>query len=78
MAITGRLRDKGLFKVPTLRQIKLTAPYMHDGSVPTLRAVVEGYVQASNSMTKIKDSEMLPMELTESDINDLVEYLNAL
>ena len=35
--------DKGKFKVPTLRNVEKTAPYMHDGSLPTLEAVVEHY-----------------------------------
>ena len=40
---TGRARDMGKFKAPTLRNIALTAPYMHDGSVPTLEAVIDHY-----------------------------------
>ncbi|HVJ46558.1 MAG TPA: cytochrome c peroxidase [Luteolibacter sp.] len=41
--ITGRARDEGLFKVPSLRNIELTAPYMHDGRFATLEEVVEFY-----------------------------------
>lgn len=41
--ITGRAADEGLFKVPTLRNIELTAPYMHDGRFATLEEVVEFY-----------------------------------
>jgi cytochrome c peroxidase len=41
--ITGRLQDNGAFKVPSLRHIELTAPYMHDGRFATLEEVVEFY-----------------------------------
>ncbi len=41
--ITGRAQDNGLFKVPSLRNIELTAPYMHDGRFATLEEVVEFY-----------------------------------
>ena len=41
--ITGRVQDEGLFKVPSLRNIELTAPYMHDGRFATLEEVVEFY-----------------------------------
>ncbi len=44
--VTGADRDRDAFKTPTLRNIVLTAPYMHDGSLPTLEAVIEFY--ASN------------------------------
>jgi cytochrome c peroxidase len=42
-ALTGRAQDEGLFKVPSLRNIGLTAPYMHDGRFQTLEQVVEFY-----------------------------------
>ncbi len=42
-ALTGRAQDEGLFKVPSLRNIALTAPYMHDGRFATLEQVVEFY-----------------------------------
>lgn len=42
-ALTGRAQDEGLFKVPSLRNIELTAPYMHDGRFATLEQVVEFY-----------------------------------
>lgn len=41
--VTGRTRDEGLFKVPSLRNIALTGPYMHDGRHATLDAVIEHY-----------------------------------
>lgn len=41
--VTGNLNDEGVFKVPTLRNVELTAPYMHDGRFNTLEEVVEFY-----------------------------------
>ena len=41
--ITRKADDRGKFKVPTLRNVALTAPYMHDGSLATLRDVVDHY-----------------------------------
>ncbi|MCG6980964.1 MAG: di-heme enzyme [Deltaproteobacteria bacterium] len=41
--ITGRREDMGKFRAPTLRNIALTAPYMHDGSIPTLDGVIDHY-----------------------------------
>lgn len=41
--VTGKLEDEGKFKVPTMRNIELTAPYMHDGRFNTLEEVVEFY-----------------------------------
>ncbi len=42
-ALTNRPQDEGVFKVPSLRNIELTAPYMHDGRFATLEQVVEFY-----------------------------------
>ncbi|MGE3510687.1 MAG: MbnH family di-heme enzyme [Vicinamibacterales bacterium] len=42
-AVTGRPEDMGRYKAPTLRNVALTAPYMHDGSLPTLEAVIDHY-----------------------------------
>ena len=41
--LTGRARDMGAFKAPSLRNVALTAPYMHDGSIPTLAAAIDHY-----------------------------------
>ena len=41
--LTGRARDMGRFKAPSLRNVALTAPYMHDGSIPTLDAAIDHY-----------------------------------
>ena len=79
-------RDMGKFRVPTLRNIALTAPYMHDGSIATLREVVEHYVaggaQPSRPMTgatnKRKDPRIKPLSLTDNERDDLVAFLESL
>ncbi len=75
-AITGRAEDWGAFKTPTLRNISLTAPYMHDGSLATLREVVEFYNRGS--VMNSADPSIRPLRLTSSEIDALVAFLNAL
>src|SRR5213075_536581 len=50
--VTRRRRDMGKFKAPTLRNIALTAPYMHDGSIATLEGVLEHYSHGGRSLTR--------------------------
>ncbi len=45
MSVTGDASHRGLFKVPTLRNIAVTAPYMHDGSIETLGGVLDMYAR---------------------------------
>jgi cytochrome c peroxidase len=52
-AITGNSNDYGKFKVPTLRNIALTAPYMHDGRFSSLDEVIEHYSSGINQSTTI-------------------------
>ena len=65
------------FKVPTLRNIALTAPYMHDASLATLEAVIVKYnlgsLNDSNRAVEIK-----PLNLSAGDIIDLAEFLRGL
>lgn len=75
--ITSRDRDYKLFKVPTLRRIRHTAPYMHDGRIATLRAVVDAYNEGARDLEVI-DTDIKPLELTSQEITDLVNFLNAL
>ena len=69
--------DKGAFKTPTLRNIEQTAPYMHDGSLKTLRDVVDFYVGGGNSNEHL-DKEMKPLNLTRDERDDLVTFLQSL
>ena len=74
---TGRVRDYKLFKVPTLRLIRDTAPYMHDGSIATLRAVVEAYNAGAPGVVGV-DTDIRPLELSSQEIDDLVSLLESL
>ncbi len=67
------------FKTPTLRNVELTAPYMHDGSVATLEEVVEHYAAGGRAHeNRQKDDRMRPLQLTPQNRADLVEFLKAL
>jgi cytochrome c peroxidase len=67
----------GAFKTPGLRNALLTAPYMHDGSVPTLEEVVRFYNAGGKHRQGV--SELIkPLQLTEHEIFDLVAFLGAL
>jgi cytochrome c peroxidase len=72
--------DPGSFKTPTLREVTRHAPYMHDGSIPTLRAVVEFYNRGGIANPDLDDRlrRRGPIGLTPSEINDLVELLVSL
>jgi len=66
-ALTGRERDKNVFKVPTLRNIALTAPYFHNGSAATLEEAL-----------RIMAKHNLGTKLTSLEINDIIAFLNTL
>lgn len=78
--VTGRKNDNGKFKVPTLRNIAYTAPYMHDGSLKTLEEVVAYYsTGGSGHMNESMHVHIEPgLELTDQDKMDLVSFLKAL
>ena len=80
MEVTGRAADLGKFRVPTLRNIALTAPYMHDGSIATLQAVVEHYVAmgAQRKENPRLDAKLRPLVLDNDERADLVSFLESL
>ncbi len=69
--------DKGAFKTPTLRNVAKTAPYMHDGSLKTLKDVVDFYAGGGNSNPYL-DKEIKVIHLSGQDRADLVEFLKCL
>ncbi|MFH0944122.1 MAG: cytochrome c peroxidase [Planctomycetota bacterium] len=82
-AISRGLDDLGSFKTPTLRNIAVTAPYMHDGSLKTLRDVVVHYnnggvTVAGSPVNDFLSGGIRPLNLTDSQIDDLVQFLEAL
>jgi len=87
--ITGRMEDMGKFRAPTLRNIALTAPYMHDGSIPTLEAVLDHYAAGGRARSPTfkaletddesgPDFLMTGFELTPEEKKQLIAFLNAL
>lgn len=76
-AVTGRVGDVGKFKVPGLRNIAVTAPYMHDGSLPTLEAVIEHY-DAGGRGDPTTDPLIKPRSLSDDEKADLLEFLRSL
>ena len=75
--VTGVIADMGKFKTPTLRNIALTAPYMHDGSRETLEEVVEYYDQGGEK-NQFLDPAIFPLHLTDQEKKDLVEFMKGL
>jgi len=75
--VTKNPADWGAFKTPTLREVANTAPYMHDGSLKTLRDVVD-YYDKGGIPNKNLDEKIKPLHLSEQEKNDLVEFLKAL
>jgi cytochrome c peroxidase len=75
--ITGRAEDEGKFKVPTLRNVALTAPYMHDGSLATLRDVVDFYSRGGQGHPNT-DPTIRPLDLSEQEKQDLIAFLGTL
>ena len=75
--LTNESSDRYIFKIPSLRKVQITAPYMHDGSVSTLADVVEQYNTggANHSYT---DSRIEPLGLSVSEKAQLVAFLEAL
>ena len=75
---TQRPEDMGKFRAPTLRNIALTAPYMHDGSIATLEEVLDHY-SAGGKMDDPNKSRILHrFPLSDSEKHDLVEFLRSL
>ncbi len=76
-AVTLDLEDIGRFKTPTLRNVAVTGPYMHDGSIETLEEVIELYDQGGEDNPML-DSGIRPLRLTDQEKADLLAFLKAL
>ena len=75
--VSGEEPDRGAFKTPTVRNIAMTAPYMHDGSVANLIDVVE-YYDRGGFPNPWLHSDVDPLDLTWQEKQDLVEFMVAL
>ncbi len=86
---TGRRRDDGRFRAPTLRNVALTAPYMHDGSVATLGEVIDHYAAGGRTLTAgpyagvgrdnpRKSPLVKGFRITDAEKADLIAFLDSL
>ncbi|MEC8086983.1 MAG: hypothetical protein VX156_04040, partial [Pseudomonadota bacterium] len=71
--------SRGRFRIPSLRNVSKTAPYMHDGSMATLDQVVRHYSKIPENRFPQTDEKLLrPLMLTDEEISDLVMFLKTL
>jgi len=86
---TGKPEDMGAFRAPSLRNVALTAPYMHDGSIATLAEVIEHYSQGGRVLshgplrgdgrfTPYKSGLITRIDLTTEEKHDLLAFLRSL
>lgn len=75
--LTGENVDLARFKVPSLRNIELTSPYMHDGSIQTIEEVVDHYNSGGKDHPN-KSDLIKPLYLTEKEKKELVHFLKSL
>jgi hypothetical protein len=87
--VTRKPADMGRFKAPTLRNIAVTAPYMHDGSVATLEDALEHYRAGGRtiatgpnagvgSQSPLRDPVIRPLQMTDLDRSDVIAHLVSL
>ncbi|MCB9850822.1 MAG: c-type cytochrome [Phycisphaerales bacterium] len=75
--ISNKEEDKGAFKTPGLRDVSKHAPYMHDGSVKTLRETVEHYNKGGNANPWLSP-KIKKLELTDDEIDAIVAFMKSL
>jgi len=75
--ITQNPADRWKYKTPSLRNVALTFPYMHNGSLATLTEVIEFYNQGGVA-NKVLDSRIKPLSLSATEIGEIVEFLKSL
>lgn len=76
-SVTKKQKDMGALKTPTVRQVAVTAPYLHDGSEKTLMDVVNFYDKGGVPNPNL-DRAMVPLNLTNKEKDDLVAFMEAL
>ena len=74
---TSKPGDMGRFRAPTLRNIDVTAPYMHDGSVPTLEAAIVHYASGGKP-SRFRSRQVAGFRLSGAETSDLIQFLESL
>ncbi|MCA1841714.1 MAG: c-type cytochrome [Actinobacteria bacterium] len=77
-AVTGDQADRGAFRTPTLRNVALTAPYMHDGALATLADVTAFYDAGGGTVPGRSGPEIGPLHLSDRERQALVAFLESL
>ena len=75
--LTQLNEDIGKFKTPSLRNIEITGPYMHDGSINTLEEVIEHYANGGKNHFN-KSEHINGFSISDSEKNDLIHFLKSL
>ena len=82
---TGRDDDMGKFRTPSLRNVALTAPYMHDGSIATLEEVIRNHyakkgraVHAGKPANALRSPLIAGFQVSDAEVRDLIEFLKSL
>jgi len=75
--VTMTLSDYGKFRAPSLRNVELTAPYMHDGRFETLEEVLEHYNSSVHFATNLDDNLPSSLGLSESQIEDVLNFIKT-
>ena len=89
MELSGLYKDMGAFRAPSLRNVEVTAPYMHDGSIATLEEVLDvindggrniaaGITAGDGRLNPYKSKLVTPLGLTAQDKSDLIAFLKTL
>lgn len=83
--VTAKEDDEGAFRTPTLRNIGVTAPYMHDGSIPTLEEVIRKHYAVKgraalgkNGANPLRSEFIEGFSISDSEVKDLLAFLNSL
>ncbi len=77
MRLTGKEEDRSLFKVPSLRNVEITFPYMHDGSINTLEEIIEHYASGGKNNPH-KSPLIFGFTITDQEKKDLLNFLKSL
>lgn len=78
MEFTTEPSDMGRFRAPSLRNVAVTAPYMHDGSIATLDEVLDHYIAGGRAPNSQQSEFLVPLELSARDRDDLIAFLHSL
>ncbi|MCP1299630.1 cytochrome-c peroxidase [Chryseobacterium sp. S0630] len=76
--VTQKKEDRFKFKIPTLRNISYTYPYMHDGRYESLEEVIEFYTNKKNKNPSFQNKALKSISLQKEDISKLILFLNTL